>query len=130
MGRNQRSKMLWKLQYKIKLFNAALVVAVIFNVFVFAMLPFMLKGNDSVSALDMTLVGLMVGAICIVTIFILLLVVILHRSLGPIVQVEKVLDRVISGDYCARVHFRKDDLLHDMEDKLNEVLAILEQEKR
>lgn len=130
MGRTQRSKKVWKLHYKLRLFNIALVVAVFFNVFVFAMIPVMLNRSEITNALDMAIIGLMIGAVCIVTIFMLLMVVVLHRSLGPIVQVEKVLAKVIAGDYSARVHFRKDDLLHELEKKLNAVLEILDNKER
>lgn len=128
MGRNQRTKKVWKLKYKIRLLNLALVVAIIFNIFIFALIPLIMGRSDVLQSFDIMLLGLMVSAICIVTVFILLLVIILHRSLGPIMQVEKVLAQVIDGDYSVRVHFRKDDLLHEMENKLNAVLEILENE--
>lgn len=49
-----------------------------------------------------------------------------HRFFGPIVPLSSHIDKLISGDYSARVKLRKGDELHELADKLNKLAAILE----
>ena len=41
---------------------------------------------------------------------------------GPCVNFERTLNNFSSGDYSARVHLRKGDLLFDVADRVNELL--------
>jgi methyl-accepting chemotaxis protein len=52
--------------------------------------------------------------------------VMLRRSLGAIPRMEKILDRVIKGEYSLRVTIRSKDAVHTFVDKLNTVLDLLE----
>ena len=126
MKRGVRSKKIWKLKYRLYLFDAALAVAIIFNVCVFYLLKMLMERLGGQDPTTMTLMGIMMGAVGLITVFIFIVIITLHRSLGPIIQVERVLDEVNAGNYGLRVHFRKNDILHELEDKLNRVLDLLE----
>ena len=58
------------------------------------------------------------------------LTLILHRSLGPIPRVERVMDEIIKGNYSLRVSIRQKDFLQSFINKLNKIISLLESESR
>lgn len=56
--------------------------------------------------------------------------IILHRSLGAIPRIEKILDKINSGDYSLRITVRKKDTIYSFVDKLNKTLELLEKKQR
>ena len=52
--------------------------------------------------------------------------VMLYRSLGAIPRMEKILDRVIKGEYSLRITIRSKDAVQTLVDKMNTVLDLLE----
>ena len=49
-----------------------------------------------------------------------------HKIAGPLIQIHRVLDHAIKGNYKFRIHLRSGDLLHEVEEKLNVLLETLE----
>jgi methyl-accepting chemotaxis protein len=66
----------------------------------------------------------------VVVILLSTIMMIIHRSLGPIPRIEAILERVAQGDYSMRVTVRKKDFLISFIDKLNKVLELLEQKTK
>lgn len=56
--------------------------------------------------------------------------VLLHRSLGAIPRIEKILDRIIEGDYSLRLSVRKKDTIYSFVAKLNNILDLLEKKAK
>jgi signal transduction histidine kinase len=61
--------------------------------------------------------------------FMLVLLLLLHRGLGCLSRIEKILAKVIKGDYSQRIKLRKGDVLIPLAEKLNKVLSLLEKNK-
>ncbi len=59
-------------------------------------------------------------------IFILLvsMFLILHRSLGPLLRIERILDEVLKGNYALRITVRKKDIIHSLVDKINRLIEL------
>lgn len=49
-----------------------------------------------------------------------------HRIAGPLVQIQRVMDKARKGDYSVRAHIRTDDSLHEVARDLNLLLESLE----
>jgi signal transduction histidine kinase len=49
-----------------------------------------------------------------------------HKIVGPLVQIQRVLDKAINGNYKIRIQLRSGDLLLEIEQKLNTLLEKLE----
>jgi len=49
-----------------------------------------------------------------------------HRFFGPVIPLKAQIDKMIQGDFSARVNLRKGDELHELAHKLNELAASLE----
>ena len=76
---------------------------------------------------------LIILQISLVGFFLILLIitfVVLHRTLGPIPRMEKILEKIINGDYSLRINVRKKDLIRPFVDKLNRVLELLEEKAK
>ena len=56
--------------------------------------------------------------------------IILHRSLGAIPRIEKVLDKIIEGDYSLRLTVRKKDTIYSLIGKLNKIIDLLEKKTK
>jgi HAMP domain-containing protein len=56
--------------------------------------------------------------------------ILLFRTVGPIPRMEKILDKVINGDYSQRITIRKKDTIHSLADRLNQVIGLLEKKSK
>lgn len=126
MKREKRSRKPWRIKHNLKLLNYLLAVTTIFTLFIFSTLKTILTEFPSFFGLHFDVVIISMCFVVIVTAFVIILVILLHRSLGPVVQIEHVLDEVIGGNRSLRIRLRKKDLLHSLERKLNKVLDSLE----
>lgn len=52
-----------------------------------------------------------------------------HRIVGPMIQIQRVLERAIKDDYSSRIHLRNNDYLHEISDKLNMLLEKLDHQQ-
>ena len=53
-----------------------------------------------------------------------------HRIVGPMIQIQRVLERAIKNDYSSRIHLRNNDYLYEIADKLNLLLEKLDQKTK
>ena len=53
-----------------------------------------------------------------------------HRIVGPMVQIQRVLERAIKGKYEARINLRTNDYLNEIADDINLLLEKLELESK
>lgn len=53
-----------------------------------------------------------------------------HRIAGPIVQIKRVLERAVKGEYKSRIQLRSNDYLHEIGDELNLLLEKLENQQK
>jgi len=53
-----------------------------------------------------------------------------HRIVGPMIQIQRVLERAIKNDYSSRIHLRNNDYLYEIADKLNLLLEKLDQKSK
>jgi len=53
-----------------------------------------------------------------------------HKIVGPLVQIQRVLDKAINGNYKIRIQLRSGDLLHEIEHKVNTLLEKLEKSQK
>lgn len=53
-----------------------------------------------------------------------------HRIVGPMIQIQRVLERAIKNDYSPRIHLRNNDYLYEIADKLNLLLEKLDQKTK
>jgi len=49
-----------------------------------------------------------------------------HRIAGPMVQIKRVIDQALKGEYKSRIQLRSNDYLHEIGDELNTLLEQLE----
>ena len=53
-----------------------------------------------------------------------------HRIVGPMVQIQRVLERALKGKYESRIKLRTDDYLHEIAEDINLLLEKLDQESK
>ena len=53
-----------------------------------------------------------------------------HRFLGPQISINRHIDALIDGDYASNCHIRRDDELHTVAGKLNDLAAALRERHR
>ncbi len=58
------------------------------------------------------------------------IVLLIHRSLGPLPRLEDILEQIRNGNYSLRMRIRKKDFLVSFVEKLNAVLDILEEKAK
>jgi len=73
-----------------------------------------------------TLVILALGFALIEVIFLVIILVLLHRAIEPFQRIEKVLEKTLSGDYSTRLTLRKKDIAYSFVGKLNKIIDLLE----
>lgn len=61
----------------------------------------------------------------VILVLLIAMLVLLHRAIGPIPRIEKILDRVNNGDYSLRIHVRKKDVLYSFVGKINKLIETL-----
>jgi two-component system sensor histidine kinase ResE len=53
-----------------------------------------------------------------------------YRIVGPMVQIQRVLERALKGKYESRIKLRTDDYLHEIAEDINLLLEKLDQESK
>lgn len=126
----RRSKAFWNTK-----FTFPLLIVFMIWMFAFTLLGFLLFINYIASiqhalhysfAWRLSFIVFLLILIGGIAFLFLAIFVMLHRSLGAIPRMEKILDRVIKGEYSLRITIRSKDAVHTLVDKLNTVLDLLE----
>ena len=53
-----------------------------------------------------------------------------HRVVGPMIQIQRVLERALKGKYEVRINLRTNDYLHELEEDINLLLEKLDRESK
>ncbi len=53
-----------------------------------------------------------------------------HRIVGPMIQIQRVLERAIKNDYSSRIQLRNNDYLYEIADKINLLLEKLDKKSK
>ncbi len=125
----QRRKF-WEINLTVHIFNYALIAATaLFLIIFYAICKIIVELQHSL----VWQIYLIILQIALTGFFVILLIVIflvLHRVLGPIPRMEKILEKVINGDRSLRITIREKDIIHPFVDKLNKLLDLLEQKEK
>jgi signal transduction histidine kinase len=49
-----------------------------------------------------------------------------HRIVGPMIQIQRILERVLQGKYESRIQLRNTDYLHELAEDINKLIDDLE----
>jgi methyl-accepting chemotaxis protein len=123
---NKKRGAFWRLKFSVRFldFSIILLIALFFINF-FANMD-MVKRLETISVLPFSFVISQVSFLLVVIIFLINIMLFLHRGLGPVRRVESVIDRVLSGDYSLRINLRKKDILQSLAIKINQLIDLLE----
>lgn len=126
MKGERRRKRLWKIEFNVRFLNFSLLIAIILNLFVFYVLADIMAKLSGSLILQRDIIILPLILISIASIFLIALLVILHRSLEAIPRIKRTLDRVLAGERSLRITLRKKDILHSFAETLNKILDLVE----
>ncbi len=124
--REKRKKKLWKIKGRLKLFEFFLISIIVLNLFLSYIFWNMSNKTGSCLLEQRTLVILALGFALIEVIFLVIILVLLHRAIEPFQRIEKVLEKTLSGDYSTRLTLRKKDIAYSFVGKLNKIIDLLE----
>lgn len=129
MSFNRRRKLIWKLDYNIRILNVSIAIVLALILFILFMAQDVLRCLQG-SPLMGNFIVILLTFSAITVIFLIVLVVTLHRGIGGIQRMEKILQEILGGKYHLRVHLRKKDLIHSFANTLNKILALLEEKAK
>jgi methyl-accepting chemotaxis protein len=131
MHERRRSRFFRKIGFAIKFFYIAFIYVLLLMIVNFYATWSIIKEMESAlqySSSWRTDFIVSQGALLFVAIILFTtMLVVIHRSLGPIPRMEEVLERVAKGDYALRVSVRRRDFIAAFAERLNTVLGLLEQ---
>jgi signal transduction histidine kinase len=120
----------WKINFTIQIFNLALIGTTLLFLIVFYALWKVVTELQYSITWQIYLIILQISLVGFFLILLIITFVVLHRTLGPIPRMEKILEKIINGDYSLRINVRKKDLIRPFVDKLNRVLELLEEKAK
>jgi len=120
----------WKTGYSIKILDCTIIIAAVFFFIIFYALWRIVTELQHSSLWQIYLIILQLGFAGLFLTFLIAMFVILHRAIGPIPRMEKILERVVSGEYSLRIAIRKKDIILPFVYKLNQVLDLLEKKAK
>ncbi len=114
-----------KIESTLNFLNIAIIAATVLAVIgFFALIKLLTAPRDSLVWL-IDLVILQIGFIAAVFTFLFTIFYMAHRVLGPIPRIERILDKVIAGDYTQRMSVREKDVLFTFVAKVNKLIELL-----
>jgi hypothetical protein len=120
----------WKIETTIIFLNVALIIATLLTlVSFFALIKIITAPQDSV----MWRVNLVILQLCfagVIFTFVLSIFWLVQRGLGPLPRIERVLDKVLQGNYKERLGVREKDLLYTFIGKVNKVIDLLDKKEK
>ena len=120
----------WKINFTIQIFNLALIGTTLLFLIVFYALWKVVTELQYSITWQIYLIILQISLVGFFLILLIITFVVLHRTLGPIPRMEKILEKIINGDYSLRINVRKKDIIRPFVDKLNRVLELLEEKAK
>jgi HAMP domain-containing protein len=130
----RRTRQMWKAKYTIPFLVISVVCIIVFLFLGFSSFVYLAAVLQDVLGLPNTwtmgFVGfLFVLSVAILTIFTSMFIL-LFRTVGALPRIEKILDKVISGDCSQRITVRKKDTIYSLADKLNQIIELLEKKAK
>jgi len=126
----RRNNKFWKIKYTLWFLNIFLICITILTVISFYTLGRLVTEEQHSLKWRISFFILQLCFIGIIFVFLTTMFLLLHRSLGPIPRLETILDKIIKGDYTLRLSIRKNDITRSFVDKINEVIALLEEKSK
>jgi len=126
----RRNNKFWKIKYTLWFLNIFLICITILTVISFYTLGRLVTEEQHSLKWRISFFVLQLCFIGIIFVFLTTMFLLLHRSLGPIPRLETILDKIINGDYALRLSIRKNDISHSFVDKINKVIALLEEKSK
>lgn len=120
----------WKINFALQIFNFVLIGTTLLFLIVFYALWRVVTELQYSLTWQIYLIILQISLVGFFSILLIITFVVLHRTLGPIPRMEKILEKIINGDYSLRINVRKKDLIRPFVDKLNRVLQLLEEKAK
>lgn len=125
---NERRR--WKINFTIQIFNFAVIsTSVLFLVVFYALWKIAAELQHS-PAWQIYLIVVLISLTGFFLALPIMTYIVLHRTLGPIPRMERILEKIISGEYSLRINVRKKDIIRPFVDKLNKVLQLLEEKAK
>ncbi|MFA5090238.1 MAG: hypothetical protein WC510_04300 [Candidatus Omnitrophota bacterium] len=121
----QRRK-IWKVNVTFRFLNITLVISTLFALINFYALVKVVTETQYSLLWRVNLIIVQMCFVGIIFAFLASLMVILNRSLGLMPRIEGVLDKVIAGDYSQRLVIRKNDIIHPLVNRVNNIIELLE----
>lgn len=121
---------LGRIKLTIWFLNAAIFLATLVALLSFYALSKTVTEVQYSSVWRINLVILQLGFVGVIFIFLVTILLLIHRALGPLPRMDKILDEVIKGNYSLRITIRKKDIMYSFVDKLNKILELLEQKTK
>lgn len=126
----RRDSKFWKIKYTLWFLNIFLICITLLTVISFYTLGRLVTEQQHSFQWRISFFVLQLCFIGIIFIFLTTMFLLLHRSLGPIPRLERILDKIIQGDYTLRLSIRKRDIIHSFIGKVNSVIALLEEKSK
>lgn len=120
----------WKINFAIQIFNFALISTSVLFLIVFYALWKIVTELQYSPAWQIYLIILQISLAGFFLTLMIMTYLVLHRTLGPIPRMERILEKIINGDYSLRINVRKKDIIRPFVDKLNRVLQLLEEKAK
>jgi HAMP domain-containing protein len=121
---------IWKIKLNIKILDFALITTPIFFLIILYAFFKVLTELQYSLIWQIHLIILLISFTVFGLMFLTVMFVILHRILGPINRMEKILDGVANKDYSLRMTVRKRDIIYSLVNKVNKVLDLLEEKTK
>jgi signal transduction histidine kinase len=126
--KERRGKLVWLNKYAMKFLSVSLVyigVLVVVNFYVsWKMLAELQQVFNYSSAWRVNFIILQVSFLGIIFTLLVSLFLVLHRSLGPLLRIERILENVLKGDYSLRITVRRKDIIRSLADKINQLIEV------
>jgi len=126
--KDRRGKLAWLTKYAMRFLSVSLLyigalVAVNFYVS-WKMLAELQQVFNYSSAWRVNFIIMQASFLGIIFVLLISMFLILHRSLGPLLRIERILDNVLKGDYSLRIAIRRKDIIQSLVDKINQLIGI------
>lgn len=121
----------WQLKFAINFLNWAIGVVTAFTLVSFFVLIRTVQSLELPARWQTNfIVFQLVFSGGIILIFILTIYIILHRALGPLPRIERLLDKVLAGDNSQRLIVREKDFMYSFVTKVNKAIELLDKKAK
>lgn len=122
----------WKINFAIQIFDFILIATtLLFLIIFYALCRIVAELQYSLTwQIYLIILQIQISIVGAFSILLIMTFVVLHRTLDPILRTEKILEKIINGDYSLRINVRKKDLIRPFVEKLNRVFELLEKKAK